>query len=98
MRRRHADFARATPISGDLTIDSTHLSISEVAARIRSVFEELESPRASGDRALFRDVDCVQIAVMSADAAARQFAAAGGTVLVAPFEIAIGRCAIVQDR
>lgn len=36
--------------------------------------------------------------VESADAAAREFVAAGGTLVVAPFDIAIGRCAVVQDR
>jgi len=38
------------------------------------------------------------LSVASADVAARQFVAAGGTLLVAPFDIAIGRCAVVQDR
>ena len=38
------------------------------------------------------------LSVASADAAARQFVAAGGALLVAPFDIAIGRCAVVQDR
>jgi hypothetical protein len=36
--------------------------------------------------------------VASADVAVRQFVAAGGTLLVPPFEIAIGRCAVVQDQ
>jgi predicted enzyme related to lactoylglutathione lyase len=38
------------------------------------------------------------LSVASADVAARQFVAAGGTLLVAPFEVAIGRCAVVQDQ
>ena len=38
------------------------------------------------------------LSVESADAAAGQFVAAGGMLLVAPFDIAIGRCAVVQDR
>jgi predicted enzyme related to lactoylglutathione lyase len=38
------------------------------------------------------------LCVESADAAVRQFVAAGGMVLVAPFNVAIGRCAVVQDR
>jgi lactoylglutathione lyase len=38
------------------------------------------------------------LSVASADAAARQFVAAGGTLLVTPFDIAIGRCAVVQDQ
>jgi hypothetical protein len=37
------------------------------------------------------------LSVASADAAARQFAAAGGTVLIEPFDIAIGRCVVVKD-
>jgi len=38
------------------------------------------------------------LSVASADVASRQFVAAGGTLLVEPFDIAIGRCAVVQDR
>jgi len=38
------------------------------------------------------------LSVASADAAARQFVAAGGTLLVTPFDIPIGRCAVVLDR
>jgi lactoylglutathione lyase len=38
------------------------------------------------------------LSVASADAAARQFVAAGGTLLVGPFDISIGRCAVVQDQ
>jgi hypothetical protein len=38
------------------------------------------------------------LSVASADAAARRCVAAGGTLLLAPFDIAIGRCAVVEDR
>jgi predicted enzyme related to lactoylglutathione lyase len=150
LRRSHADFAAAPVIAGDVTIDSTDLSIAEVAGCLRSVVDGSESARMPDSGPLFRDVDCVQIpvpdlaaglafyrdalghqliwqtetaaglrladsatelvvqterpelepnlSVASADAAARQFVAAGGTLLVAPFEIAIGCCAVVQDR
>ena len=37
------------------------------------------------------------ILVASADAAAEQFVRAGGRVVQAPFDIEIGRCAVVQD-
>ncbi|MBV9327519.1 MAG: VOC family protein [Chloroflexi bacterium] len=37
------------------------------------------------------------LSVASADSAAQRFVEAGGAVLVPPFEIAIGRCAVVQD-
>ena len=39
----------------------------------------------------------VDFYVPSADAAARAFVAAGGSLLVAPFDIRIGRCAVVAD-
>jgi predicted enzyme related to lactoylglutathione lyase len=39
----------------------------------------------------------VDFQVDSADAAARDFAAAGGRVLVEPFDIRIGRCVVVED-
>ena len=39
----------------------------------------------------------VDITVDSADQAAKQFAEAGGTVVVAPFEIQIGRACVVRD-
>ena len=63
LRRSHAEFAAAASVAGDVTIDSTSLSITEVAARIRSVLDRLHSARTSGDQPLFRDVDCVQIPV-----------------------------------
>jgi lactoylglutathione lyase len=37
------------------------------------------------------------LSVMSADAAAQRFVAAGGAVLAPAFDIAIGRCAVLQD-
>lgn len=150
LRRSHADFAAAPPIAGDVTIDSTSLSIAEVATRIGSVLERLDWTRTAEHGPLFRDVDCVQIpvsdleeglafyqhalkhpliwrtdtaaglrmghsatelvvqterpqlepnlSVVSADVAARQFVAAGGTLLVEPFDIGIGRSAVVRDR
>jgi catechol 2,3-dioxygenase-like lactoylglutathione lyase family enzyme len=39
----------------------------------------------------------IDFKVHSADEAARQFAAAGGTILVPPFETQIGRGVVVQD-
>jgi hypothetical protein len=36
------------------------------------------------------------LSVASADGAAHKFGAAGGAVVVPPFEIAIGRCAVVE--
>ena len=39
----------------------------------------------------------IDFKVSSADEAARQFVEAGGTILVAPFEIQIGRAVVVQD-
>ncbi len=39
----------------------------------------------------------VDFLVESADEAARQIKAAGGTIVVAPFDIDVGRCAVVQD-
>jgi adenosylhomocysteine nucleosidase len=39
----------------------------------------------------------IDITVHSADEAARCFADAGGTVVVAPFDIQIGRCTVVRD-
>ena len=39
----------------------------------------------------------VDLTVGSADAAAQRFAAAGGAVLVPPFDIQIGRCSVVRD-
>ncbi len=39
----------------------------------------------------------VDFLVDSADEAARQIEAAGGAIVVAPFDIDVGRCAVVQD-
>ena len=39
----------------------------------------------------------IDLKVKAADAAARRFEAAGGKVLVAPFDIQIGRAAVVED-
>jgi predicted enzyme related to lactoylglutathione lyase len=39
----------------------------------------------------------VNLTVASADSAVEQFVAAGGRVLVRPFDIPIGRCAVVAD-
>ena len=39
----------------------------------------------------------IDFAVQSADAAAARFAEAGGEIIVPPFDIPIGRCAVVQD-
>jgi adenosylhomocysteine nucleosidase len=39
----------------------------------------------------------VDLTVNSADEAARSFVEAGGTLLVAPFDIQIGRCCVVRD-
>ena len=39
----------------------------------------------------------IDLRVASADAAAARFVAAGGTILVPPFDIQIGRCVVVAD-
>jgi len=39
----------------------------------------------------------IDFLVDSADEAARQIEAAGGMIVVAPFDIDVGRCAVVQD-
>jgi predicted enzyme related to lactoylglutathione lyase len=39
----------------------------------------------------------IDFKVQSADAAAQRFEAAGGKIVVPPFDIQIGRCAVVQD-
>jgi len=39
----------------------------------------------------------IDFKVQSADAAAVRFAQAGGKIVVPPFDIQIGRCAVVQD-
>jgi lactoylglutathione lyase len=39
----------------------------------------------------------VNLSTTSADAAARRFVEAGGTLIVPPFDIAIGRCVVAQD-
>jgi lactoylglutathione lyase len=39
----------------------------------------------------------IDFKVESADAAAARFVAAGGTILIPPFEIQIGRCVVVAD-
>jgi predicted enzyme related to lactoylglutathione lyase len=44
-----------------------------------------------------RDAVHVDLLVDSADAAAERVAAAGGRVDVPPFDIPIGRCAVVED-
>ncbi len=44
-----------------------------------------------------RDEMEVDLYVQSTDEAARIFVAAGGRVVVPPFDIAIGRCVVVED-
>jgi lactoylglutathione lyase len=39
----------------------------------------------------------VNLSVASADIAATAFVGAGGSIVVPPFDIAIGRCCVVQD-
>ena len=39
----------------------------------------------------------IDLKVESADEAARQFVQAGGTVVIPPFDIQIGRCVVVRD-
>ena len=39
----------------------------------------------------------VNLSMTSADAAARRFVQAGGTLIVPPFDIDIGRCVVAQD-
>jgi hypothetical protein len=61
--RSHADFAATRPISGDIVIDSTHLSVAEVAARARSVLDAPPASSRAGHRPLFRDIDCLEMPV-----------------------------------
>ena len=63
------------------------------------------------DGPLFRKIDCLAIRVTDLDAAVdfyaglgqavapavERFVAAGGDVIVPPFDIAIGKCAVVSD-
>ena len=44
-----------------------------------------------------RDASEVDITVSSVEDAVRRFVNAGGTVVADPFDIAIGRCAVVED-
>jgi predicted enzyme related to lactoylglutathione lyase/adenylylsulfate kinase-like enzyme len=149
LRASHAEFASAPSIAGDVTIDSTHANVMEVASLIKAALASQRGPHHAAGRPLFVDVDCVQIpvpdldaglafyrdalghtliwrthsaaglrladsstelviqterpelepnlTVASADAAAERFVDAGGMLLAPPFEIAIGRCAVVQD-
>jgi predicted enzyme related to lactoylglutathione lyase/predicted kinase len=150
LRASHAEFTSAPTIAGDVTIDSTHASITEVASLVEAAaLANPRNPRHVPGRPLFADVDCVQIpvpdldaglafyrdalghaliwradsaaglrladsstelviqterpelepnlTVASAEATAQRFVDAGGTLLVPPFEIAIGWCAIVED-
>jgi chloramphenicol 3-O-phosphotransferase len=48
LRRNHADFAAAGTIAGDIVVDSTHQSISEVGSTIRSALDQL-NPRCAAE-------------------------------------------------
>ena len=140
----HVDFASTARIATDLRLDTTAMTLDEVAMRIAALPVGTSEPPA-----LFRDVDCLQIpvpdmeealafyrdalghalnwrtptaaglrlpdctaelviqserrelevnlSVASAEQAAEAVVRAGGSVVVAPFDIAIGRCTVVQD-
>ncbi len=44
-----------------------------------------------------REGEEIDLLVDSADAASQRFEASGGEIVVPPFDIAIGRCAVVRD-
>lgn len=64
----------------------------DVAAGLKLPDCDAELVLHTGDRGL--EVDLL---VESADQAAREFERAGGKIVVAPFEIQIGRCVVVKD-
>lgn len=59
----------------------------------------LGMPDSEGEIVLQTERERVEVdfLVTSADEAAAAFQAAGGTIVVAPFEIPIGRCVVVAD-
>ena len=141
----HMEFAAVASVESDLHLDTTSMSLEEVAAHIAAA----RPVGASDVEPVFRDVDCLQIpvpdveaglafyrdalghaliwrtssaaglrlaecaaelvvqserpeleanlSVASVEQAVGAVVRAGGTVSVAPFDIAIGRCAVVQD-
>jgi predicted enzyme related to lactoylglutathione lyase len=64
----------------------------EDSAGLRLPHDESEIVLYTDDRG-----EEIDIAVESADEAARSFEAAGGEVVVEPFDIRIGRCTVVRD-
>jgi len=92
LRRSHAEFAAAGTIAGDIVVDSTHLSISEVASSIRSGLDQLNPRCAAEDglRPLLRDVDCVQVPVPDLEAGLAFYRDALGHVLVWRTDTAAG--------
>jgi predicted enzyme related to lactoylglutathione lyase len=59
----------------------------------------LAMPQSDAEIVLYTDVTApeIDLLVESADQTAEQIIAAGGKVIAGPFEIQIGRCAVVQD-
>ena len=96
-----------------LAIDSIRLPVSDLDAAVAfyrdGLGQELEwrSDSAAGVRFSRGDAEIVlqtdrpvreiDVLVADADIAAGRFAEAGGRVVVAPFDIRIGRCVVVED-
>ena len=94
-------------------IDCIRLAVSDLDAGLRFYRDQLghaliwRADSAAGLRLPGTDAEIVihtepiapeiDFKVDSADAAARRFEAAGGQIVVPPFDIQIGRCVVVQD-
>jgi lactoylglutathione lyase len=94
-------------------IDCIRLAVSDLDAGLRFYRDRLghtlvwRTDSAAGLRLPGTDAEIVihtesippeiDFRVDSADAAARRFEAAGGQIVVPPFDIQIGRCVVVQD-
>ena len=94
-------------------IDCIRLAVSDLDAGLRFYRDRLghtlvwRTDSAAGLRLPGTDAEIVihtesippeiDLRVDSADAAARRFEAAGGQIVVPPFDIQIGRCVVVQD-
>jgi hypothetical protein len=79
LRASHAEFASAPSIAGDVTIDSTHANVMEVASLIKAALASQRGPHHAAGRPLFVDVDCVQIPVPDLDAGLAFYRDALGT-------------------
>ncbi len=94
-------------------IDSLQLPVPDLSAALAFYRDRLgheliwRTPTAAGLRMPDSDAEIVvqterpdvetDLLVESADAAAQRFRQAGGRIVVEPFDIAIGRCAVVED-